>query len=158
MEANAIEKRIESVNGFNLNVELKELNTNGIVSFHTKKHEIDNYSLWNGQELKVPVYGVYKISWGFYQNAINTFYKDHKTELSLKINNNIYEEKAVIHKQTPSFHAIKESHNTLTVLLREKETLSLNAHTFNGETSKIKDVYLKVEKLNTDDNGKCGYM
>lgn len=157
MKENVLENPVASKSNFNLNVELKELTTNGIVNFYPKKDKNNNHSLWNGEQLKIPVYGVYKVSWGFYQNSINTFYKDLNTELALVTNNEIHEEKAIINKETPSLHAVKESHKTVKLLLRENEILSLNAQTFNADTTKLKDVYLKVEKIYVDRSNKFGY-
>jgi len=67
---NALENPSEIVGSFNLNVELKELSTNGIVDFSSIDDKKNLHSLWNGEKLRIPVYGLYKISWGFYQNSI----------------------------------------------------------------------------------------
>ena len=157
MEAIVLEKPIESRDNFTLNVELKELTNNGVVRFSTTKQRSNVDAFWNGEKLIFPVYGVYKVSWGFYQNSINTFYKNIKTELSLIVNNKIHEDKASITTDTPSFHAVKSSHKTFTFLFRESETLSLNVDSFNIDNPKIKDIYLKVERLYVDVSTKFGY-
>jgi hypothetical protein len=157
MEASMLEESIENRSGFTLNVELKELTTNGVVNFASTKEKINVDAFWNGEKLIFPVYGVYKVSWGFYQNSINTFYKDTKTELALIVNEEMHEEKASITTDTPCFHAVKSSHKTFTFLFREKETLSLKVNAFNIENPKIKDVYLKVEKLYIEGNNEFGY-
>jgi hypothetical protein len=157
MNLNVLEKPAKNINSFSLNVELKILMIRGVVNFSSKDDEKGIHSLWNGKKLTIPVYGVYKISWGFYQNSINTFYKDHKTELALMINNKKLDEKAEITKETPSFHAMKSSHKTLSLLLRENEIVSLNAEILNIESSNMKNVYLKVEKLDVEGNSEFGY-
>jgi hypothetical protein len=157
MNVNVLEKPAENISTFILNVELKELTTSGVVNFSTKDDNKGIHSLWNGEKLIIPVYGVYKISWGFYQNSINTFYKDLKTKLALVINNKKLEEIAEITKETPSFHAIKSSHKTLSLLLRENEIVSLNAEILNIENLSMKSVYLKVEKLDVEGNREFGY-
>ena len=157
MKVNVLEKPVQNINTFNLNVELKELTTSGVVNFSSKVDNRRIHSLWNGKKLIISVYGVYKISWGFYQNSINTFYKDLKTELALEINNKKLEEKAEITKETVSFHAIKSSHKTLTILLRENQIVSLNAEILNIENLSMKNVYLKVEKLGIEGNNEFGY-
>ncbi|KGL62049.1 hypothetical protein [Polaribacter sp. Hel1_85] len=157
MKTNVLEKSVKSMSSFNLNEELKELTTSGIVNFYSKKERVIFNSSWNGERLEIAVYGVYKISWGFYQNSIYSFYKDVKTELGLLINSKSHDEKAEISINTPCFHAIKSSHKTLTLLLRENENLSLNAEVFNAENLIMKNVYLKVEKLNIEDYNKFGY-
>ena len=131
MNVNVLDKPVKNRSTFNLNVELKELTTSGVVNFSSKDDDRRIHSLWNGEKLMIQVYGVYKISWGFYQNSINTFYKDFRTELVLMINNEKFEEKTEITKETPSFHAIKSSHKTLTLLLRENQIVSLNADILN---------------------------
>jgi hypothetical protein len=156
MNVNILEKTIETISSFSLRVELKELIKNGIINFEIKKYSNLNNS-WNGKELIIPVYGVYKISWGFYQNALDTFYNDDKTELSLIINNTKHNEKAIITRETPSYYAKKSSHKTLTVLLRENEVISLEAIILNKENPKMKDVYLNVEKLDTEEHPQFGY-
>ena len=98
MKANVLEQPIKNVNSFSLNVELKELTTGNTVIFNSKE---DFNTFWNGEKLTIPVYGVYKISWGFYQDSIYTFYNKVKTQLSLVINNEAYEEKAEITKKKP---------------------------------------------------------
>ena len=157
MNANVLEKPAENISSFNLNVELKELTTSGVVHFSSKDDSRGIHSLWNGKKLVIQVYGVYKISWGFYQNSIDTFYKDFKSELALMINNEKLEEKAEITKETHSFHAIKSSHKALTLLLRENEIVSLNAEILNIEKLSMKNVYLKVEKLDFEGNSEFGY-
>tara|TARA_B110000881_G_C18312786_1_gene382822 strand:- start:40 stop:579 length:540 start_codon:yes stop_codon:yes gene_type:complete len=157
MNVNVLEKSSKNMSTFNLNAELKELTTSGVVHFYSKEDNRGIHSLWNGKKLMIPIYGVYKISWGFYQNSINTFYENFNTELVLVINNNKREEKAEITKETPSFYAIKSSHKTLTILLREDETVSLNAEILNIENSNMKDVYLKVERLDVEENSEFGY-
>ena len=157
MEANVLLKPIESINSFTLNVELKEVTSNGVVCFSLNKQTANVGPFWNGKKLTFPVYGVYKVSWGFYQNSIDTFYKDIKTELALIVNNKIHEEKASITTDTPSFHAVKSCHKTYTFLFRENETLSLIVDSFKSESPKIKDVYLKVERLYADGSDGFGY-
>ena len=157
MKINALEKPLETINGFNLNVELKELNTCGIVDFYSKKKANELHSFWNGEQLIIPIYGIYKLSWGFYQNSINTFYNDVKTQLGLVINGETHEEVAEITKETPSFHAMKRSNKSLTLLFREGETLALKAEMFNTENLKMKDIYLKVEKQDIEENNTFGY-
>lgn len=154
MEINVLNKPVKSVNAFSLNVELKELTTNSNIVFNAKE---DFSSFWNGKKLTIPVYGVYKISWGFYQDSIHTFYNEVKTQLNLVVNDEIHEEKVEITKNTPIFHAVKSSHKSLTLLLREGELLSLKAKTINGENPNMKDIYFKVEKLNVDENNTLGY-
>lgn len=146
MKVDVFENPVESINGFNLNVELKELTTNGIVNFHLDK-EGYSHSFWDGKKLTIPVHGVYKISWGFHQRSINTFYKDLETKLALIINNKAHEEKAKITKETPSFQAVKSTQITLSLLLRENETISLYPEVLKAETPNMKDVFLKVEKV-----------
>lgn len=157
MNVNVLEKPVDDISSFNLNVELKELTTSGVVNFSSKNDNRRIHSLWNGEKLLIQVYGVYKISWGFYQDSINTFYKDFRTELALMINNEKLEEKAEITKETPSFHAVKSSHKTLTILLRENQIVSLNAEILNIENLCMKNVYLKVEKLDIEGNNEFGY-
>ncbi|PQJ69119.1 hypothetical protein [Polaribacter butkevichii] len=157
METSVLEKPLQSSNSFSLTAELREVTTNGIVNFNSKKEKFNDHSFWSGSKLVFPVYGVYKVSWGFHQDSINTFYKEHHTELVLIINNKIYEDKAAITSKTPCFHAVKSSHKTITFLFRENETLSLSAHAFNIDNPKIRDVYLKVEKLYVEENNEFGY-
>jgi hypothetical protein len=157
MNVNVIENVAENTRCFNLSVELKELTTSGVVNFSSKNDDKKNHSLWNGEKLMIQVYGVYKISWGFFQNSINTFYKDLKTELVLMINDKKLDEKAEITKETRSFHAIKSSHKTLTLLLRENEKVSLNAQILNIDNLNMKNVYLKVEKLEVEGNREFSY-
>jgi hypothetical protein len=157
MNVNELERPVDDISSFNLNVELKELTTSGVVNFNSKGNDKGIHSLWNGEKLLIQVYGVYKISWGFYQNSINTFYKDFRTELALMINNEKLVEKAEITKETPSFHAIKSSHKTLTLLLRENQIVSLNAEILNIENLSMKNVYLKVEKLGSEGDNEFGY-
>ena len=156
MKANVLLKPTENINSFTLNVELKEVSSTGVVCFSSKKEKNETV-FWNGEKLTFPVYGVYKVSWGFYQNSIDTFYKDIKTELALIVNNKIHEEKASITTDTPSFHAVKSCHKTYTFLFRENETLSLIVDSFKSEIPKIKDVYLKVERLYADESDGFGY-
>ncbi len=157
MKTSVLEKPSESVGSFDLNVVLKELRTNGVVHFSSNDNQKRDHSLWNGKKLRIPVYGFYKISWGFYQNSIDTFYKDDKSELALVINNKKLEEKAEVTKKTPSFHAVKSSQKTLTLLLREGELVSLNAEILKGENSSMKDIYLKVVKFNVEGNSEFDY-
>ena len=149
MNANLLENTIECKNSFTLNAALNELTVNGVVKFQKDKSNT-LHPYWNNRRLTIPVYGVYKISWGFHQNSIGTFYKDSKTELGLVINNSIYTDKAKITKETSSFHAVKASHKTLTLLLRENDTIALNAEVFNAEILNMRDLYLNVYKLNVD--------
>jgi len=144
-------------NSFVLNVELKELSVNGVVKFYPTKRVDQSLFSWNNQTLTIPIYGVYKITWGFYQNAVNTFYKDSKTELELVINDDVQTEKANINIDTPSFHALKASHQTVTLLLRENEKLSLNAVFCNAKNLNMKDIYFKVFKLNMEENTALDY-
>jgi hypothetical protein len=157
MNVNLLEKPAENISSFSLNVELKILTDNGVVNFSSKGDERGIHSLWNGKKLTIPAHGVYKISWGFYQNSIKTFYKDHKTELALMINNKKLDEKAEITKETPCFHAVKSSHKIITLLLRENEIVSLNAEILNIENLNMKNVYLKVERIDIEGNSEFVY-
>ena len=156
MNVTLVEKRAENINSIILNAALKEVTTVGIVNFNPI-NESNGQANWNGKKLIVPVYGVYKISWGFSQSSLHTFYKDAKVELGLIVNNKMQDEKAEITKETKSFHAVKSSHKTCSLLFRENETLSLHAEILNADTLNIKDIYLKVEKLAIDENNKFGY-
>ena len=147
MGENVLERQTESTTTFTLNAKLKELSVNGVVRFQNNNNN-NVQSYWDNKKLTIPVYGVYRVSWGFYQNSLNTFYKNSKTELGLVINNSVYKDKAKITKETSSFHAVKSSHKTLTLLLRENETIALNAEIFNVENLNMSDVYLEVDKLN----------
>ncbi len=156
MNANILERKIETSKKFSLRVELNELFINGIVNFKTKKYNnIENS--WNGRKLKIPVYGVYKISWGFSQNSFDTFYNDCKAELSLVTNNKEHTEKAIINSKTPSYFAKKSSHKTITLLLREDDIIFLNANILHKENIKMDDIYLDIIKLNTEETSLLDY-
>ncbi|WP_299054136.1 hypothetical protein [uncultured Polaribacter sp.] len=144
MNLNIVENSPIAINNFGINVELKELNNHGVVNFEVKNGET---SLWDGKKVTIPVHGVYKISWGFYQESITTFYKDLETKLALIINNKPYDDKAVISHKTPCYHAVKSSHVTASLLLRENETICLYPEIINAEKPIMKNVYLKVERL-----------
>ncbi len=156
MNVHILEKPVNK-SSFTFNVELKELNVSGIVNFYSNNNSDNFQSFWNGKKITIPVYGVYKVSWGFYQNSIQTFYKDSVAELGLIIKEKTQDEKAKITKETPSFHALKSSHKSFTFLFREGETISLEANFLNTQNPHMKNIYLKVEKLNMDENNKFGY-
>ena len=106
MNANVLEKQTESSTTFTLNAKLKELSVNGVVRFQNNgNNNIQSY--WNNKKLTIPVYGVYKVSWGFHQNSISTFYRNSKTELGLVINNRIYADKAKITKESANIQTVK---------------------------------------------------
>lgn len=153
MNVNVLEKPVENKSSYKLDFQLKELTTNGPVNFNSNKKE----GSVSNNTLTIPVYGVYRISWGFKQNSIHTFYKDVITSLELVISNEVHEENAVITKNTSSFHAIKSANNTLTILLRENENIFLNAKTINANKTNMKNIYLKVEKLNVDEDTNFSY-
>jgi hypothetical protein len=143
---NTLEKTVENTSSFSFRIELKELTKSGLVNFTTKKYSTIN-SFWNSKTLTLPSPGTYKISWGFDQNAFKTFYNNDKTELCLFINNKEQKEKAIITRETPSFYAKKAAHKTVTVIVKEKESISLNAKSLFSENLKLEDVYLDVIKL-----------
>lgn len=149
MNNEGLEKPAISKCSFTLNAELSELSVNGVVRFQTNSSN-NVYSHWNNKKLTIPVYGVYKVSWGFHQNSISTFYRNSKTELGLVINNSIYADKAKITKESTNIQTVKSSHKTLTLLLRENETIALNAEIFNAKSLNMRDVYLKVDKLDVE--------
>ncbi|MEE9409128.1 MAG: hypothetical protein V3V28_13755 [Polaribacter sp.] len=141
---NTLENIIET--SFSVRLELEELTTSGVLNFETKMFS-NNNSFWKGTMLIIPVYGLYKVSWGFYQNALETFYNNTQTSLSLKINSEIHKETATITRKTASSYSRKESHKTVTLLLRENETLSLKAEVLDKNNPKMKDIYFNIEKL-----------
>ena len=147
MMIQTLEKPVVKTHSFNLNVTKKEISNHGVVNFNSKKEINNENPFWDGRKLTIPVHGVYKITWGFYQRSLVTFYKDLETKLALIINNKAYLEKAIITKETPCFHAVKSSQVTTSLLLRENETLSLYPEILNAELPNMKDVFLKVEKM-----------
>lgn len=157
MNVNTLERPVKNTNSYTLNVELKELITSGIVNFYSKKEANSFKSFWDGEKLTIPVYGIYKISWGFQQNSLDTFYKEIKSELRLVINDEKQKEKAEITKITPSLHAVKSCGKEITFLFREGDTLHLDAVFFNTENLNMKNVYLQVDKLNIEDDNVFGY-
>lgn len=126
MNVNTLERNVKRDINFYFRKQLETCTKNGSVYFETIKYNTKNIS-WNGSSLTIPTYGVYEVSWGFKQNAIDTFYNNDITELSLIIDNNKFEKVAVITKDTPSYYAMKSSCKTTTILLRESQNLSLFA-------------------------------
>ncbi|WP_405609740.1 hypothetical protein [Polaribacter sp. Asnod1-A03] len=141
MEEIVLEKEIESVSSFILEVELKELSTNGVVRFGSKEG-----GFWNGKQLTIPVSGVYKIEWGFYKNSVSTFYQNSKTELVLVLNNRLHAQKAKITKGTNCPKTSNICSQKLMLTLNKNDRLSLHAEIFNAKSLNMKDVYLKVSK------------
>ena len=142
---------LDKTTGFTFNEELKELTISGDVDFNSKHGSVTN------KKLTIPVYGIYKIDWGFSQNSLSTFYKDAASELSLYVNNYKSEITAVINKETKSYHAVKSTNKSITLLLREKDSLFLNAVNLNSENLLMNNVYLKIEKLEVEDKSGFGY-
>ena len=132
--------------GFSFRKEVTSCTKNGLVHFKSSKYNATNTG-WNGESLTIPAYGIYKISWGFKQSAIDTFYKDDITELSLVIDHNKYESGAVITKDTPCYYAMKSSCKTTIMLLRENQNLSLHAEIINKKNPKMTDIYFNILKL-----------
>ncbi|GAB7258094.1 hypothetical protein [Polaribacter sp. OB-PA-B3] len=142
---------LDKTTGFTFYEELKEITISGNIDFNSK------YSAFTNKKLIIPVYGIYKIDWGFSQNSLSTFYKDAASELSLYVNNYKYEITAVISKETKSYHAVKSTNKSITLLLREKDSVFLNAVNLNSENLLMNNVYLKIEKLEVEDKSGFGY-
>lgn len=157
MNAQVLENPVKNLQNTHLDITIKEVTNHGIVNFSESKEQNVTNPFWDGKKLTIPVYGVYKISWGFYQKSLETFYKDLETKLALVVNNKAHEEKAIITKETPCFHAVKSSHKSITLLLRENETICLHPEILNSERPDMKDVYLKVERLYSEENATFMY-
>jgi hypothetical protein len=151
MKKKILKEQAENRNGFILNVELKELSTNGVVRFYSKKNDTKTCSFWNDKKLIIPVHGIYKIDWGFHKNSISRYCQNYKTELALVINNRLHAEKAKIAKKVTDVHPLKYYCQTLTLLLQEADTLSLHAEMFNAKSLNMIDVYLKVSILESEE-------
>ncbi|MCG1034858.1 hypothetical protein [Polaribacter sargassicola] len=146
MQSNILIEKVmkENINIFSFKVELKELSTNGVVRFYSKKCDESWGSYWNNKKLTIPVSGVYQIDWGFCQNSISAYYKNSETELALVINNRLHSEKAKVTKANADVDSLNYCRQTLTTILEKNDTLSLCAKIFNPKSLNMKDVYLKV--------------
>ena len=148
MRINTLEKLSQEHVGFSFRKELTTCTKNGLIHFKSSKYNATN-TCWNGKSLTIPAYGVYEVSWGFKQRALDTFYNDDVTELSLLIDHKKYESFAVITKETPCYYSMKSSCKTTIMLLRENQNLSLYAEIINKKNPKMKDIYFSILKLDT---------
>jgi hypothetical protein len=163
MGIDTLKKLTEQSVSFSFRKELTSCTKNGLIDFKSSKYNATN-TCWDGESLTIPAYGIYKVSWGFKQIALDTFYKDNITELSLVIDHNKYESVAVITKDTPCYYGMKSSSKTTIMLLRENQNLSLhaeimlsrekknlflNAEIKNKKNPKMSDIYFSVLKIGT---------
>lgn len=146
MNLEILENPIEEVSRFILATNLKKVTKKGLVDFNLEDSYSSN-SNWNGKKLTIKKTGLYKISWGFYQKAILTFYNNLETELALIINNKEYAEIAKITKNTPAYYAVKSSKKIVPIYLKETDVLHLKTGVLNAEQPNICEVYFKVEKM-----------
>ena len=133
-----------------LNVELNQLKKNGIVLFNstTPTTSLKN---WNGNSLKISEYGIYKVSLGFSIEVIEWFFNQDILHLSLLKNEEEEICKTTINEKTKCYYSVKSSQKTITLLLREGETLSLKAEIEGKDNPNIKDIFLKIRKLPFDE-------
>lgn len=146
MSLEILENPIKEQSCFILETSLKKATKNGLVNFNIEESYSSN-SNWNGKKLTIEKTGLYKISWGFYQKAILTFYNNLETELALIINKKEYVEIAKITKNTPAYYAVKSSKKIVPIYLKKADELSLKASFLNAVKPNINEVYFKVEKM-----------
>jgi adenylate cyclase class IV len=153
MNKKTIDKLIEKDIRFSFKKDLATYTKNGLIDFKSIKYNSSNTS-WNGEILTIPAYGIYKVSWGFKQSSLDSFYNDDVTKLSLIIDNYKHESEAVINKETRSYYAMKSSCVSIITILKENQNLSLFAEIQKKDNPKMKDIYFSLIKLNTEQSNR----
>ncbi len=138
--------------------QLESLQKKGIVFFESKKFSKTMSKYWNGTSLKIPAYGVYKISWGFSKEVVEWFFNSDRTHLTLLKNNKEQIANAIIDKNTKCYYSKKSVHQSTSILLKEGDTISLEASIFEKENPNMKDLYFTLTKLDTGTNSTFGYV